>query len=187
MNRVSRWLAWLAGAIILFGCAVPIAIDVFARYFWGYTLVESFEISGFALAASIGLGMGYSVSTKANVRVDFLITRLPLVVVRTLDLVAALSLAAVAVALAWYAYSVLAQSWALNAKSESTLQIPLVIPQGLWWFGLFWFATVAVLTPITAVLKFFKGDIAGYTKALATSDLAKEMSEIGIETTKEQR
>lgn len=124
--------------------------------------------------------MGHSVSTKANVRVDFLIARLPLGIRRLLDLLAALSIAIVAVALAWYAFTVLSQSWALSAKSESTLQIPLTVPQSLWWLGLFWFATVAVLTPVIAVLKLLKGDTAAYADALSSADLAKEMAEIGI-------
>ena len=76
-ERISRWLAWVAGAVILFGCAVPVAIDVIARAVLGRTLVESFEISGYALAVCIGLGMGYTVTTKANIRVDILTARLP--------------------------------------------------------------------------------------------------------------
>ena len=76
-RRISRGLAWIAGGAILFGCAVPITIDVVSRFFLNRTLLESFEISGYALAACIGLGMGYTVSTKANVRVDFLTMRLP--------------------------------------------------------------------------------------------------------------
>lgn len=180
MGRISRYLAWLAGAIILLGCALPITIDVLSRFFLGHTIVESFEISGFALAASIGLGMGYTVSTKANIRVDFLVAKLPRRVRWALDLFAALSLAALAVALAWFSFTVLAQSWAVGAKSQSTLQIPMFLPQGFWWIGLFWFATVAVLTPLLAIVRLLKGDEDGFARALATADLADEMSQIGM-------
>lgn len=30
-QRISRVLAWVAGAVILFGCAVPITVDVGMR------------------------------------------------------------------------------------------------------------------------------------------------------------
>ena len=75
VNRISRWLAWIAGAVVLFGCAVPITIDVLSRYFFNRSAVESFEISGFGLAACIGLGMAHTVTTKAHIRVDFLVAR----------------------------------------------------------------------------------------------------------------
>ncbi|MCB1808925.1 MAG: TRAP transporter small permease, partial [Candidatus Competibacteraceae bacterium] len=52
-------------------------IDVVSRAVFGQTVLESFEISGYGLAACIGLGMGFTVSTKANIRVDFLTSKLP--------------------------------------------------------------------------------------------------------------
>lgn len=180
MNQISRIFVWIAGGIILFGCAVPITIDVLSRFFLGYTLVESFEISGFALAASIGLGMGYSVSTKANIRVDFIVAKLARSIRWALDLLAAVALAALAVALAWFCFTVLAQSWALGAKSVSTLQIPMVLPQSVWWIGLFWFATVAVLTPLLAVIRLLQGDSDAYARALSSADLSNELSQIGL-------
>ncbi|EDP64890.1 hypothetical protein BAL199_21079 [alpha proteobacterium BAL199] len=152
-RRISRGLAWIAGGAILFGCAVPITIDVVSRFFLNRTLLESFEISGYALAACIGLGMGYTVSTKANVRVDFLTMRLPPRIRVVFDLAAAVALAVVAAAFAYFAWGVLQQSGSMDARSMSILRVPLVIPQGVWWIGLFWFACVAILTPVLAILK----------------------------------
>ncbi len=176
-HRISRWLAWLAGAIILFGCAVPITIDVAARYFLNRGMVESFEISGFALAACIGLGLGHTVTTKAHIRVDFLIARLPFGLRAACDLAAALALAAVAAALAWFAFGMVSKSWALDARSMSVLRIPLVIPQGLWWVGLFWFACVAALAPAFAILRLARGDRAGFEAAIGVNDLGAEVRE----------
>ena len=179
-HRVSRVLAWIAGAIILFGCAVPIAIDVVSRFFLNRTLVESFEISGYGLAACIGLGMGYTVTTKANIRVDFIVAKLPARVRTAFDLLAALALAVVAVALAYFAWGKLQQTWVLNAKSISTLQVPLYVPQGIWWVGLFWFGCVAVLSPVLAVVRLIRGDRAAFEEALATAALSDEMEQIGV-------
>lgn len=176
-HRISRWLAWLAGAVILFGSAVPITIDVAARYFLNRGLVESFEISGFALAACVGLGLGYTVTTKAHIRVDFLVAHLPLPLRAACDLVAAIALAVIAAALAWFAFGMVSKSWELDARSMSLLRIPLVIPQGLWWIGLFWFACMAALAPVLAVLRLMQGDRAGFEAAIGVTDLGEEVRE----------
>jgi TRAP-type C4-dicarboxylate transport system permease small subunit len=176
-HRISRWLAWLAGAVILFGSAVPITVDVAARYFLNRGLVESFEISGFALAACVGLGLGYTVTTKAHIRVDFLVAHLPFPLRAACDLVAAIALAVIAAALAWFAFGMVSKSWELDARSMSLLRIPLVIPQGLWWIGLFWFACMAAVAPLRAVLRLMQGDRAGFEAAIGVTDLGEEVRE----------
>ncbi|MFT7059208.1 MAG: TRAP-type C4-dicarboxylate transport system permease small subunit [Pseudorhodobacter sp.] len=176
-QRVSRWLAWVAGAVILFGCAVPITIDVAMRFFFNRSAVESFEISGYGLAACVGLGLAFTVTTKAHIRVDFLVAKLPFPMRAACDLLAACALAVVAAALAWFAWGTVSQSWAMGARSMSHLQIPIVIPQGLWWIGLFWFACMAVLAPIQAVIRLARGDRAGFEAAIGSADLDAEINE----------
>lgn len=175
--RVSRWLAWVAGAVILFGCAVPITVDVAMRYFVGRSAVESFEISGYGLAVCIGLGLAFTVTTKAHIRVDFVVARFPFPVRAACNLAAACALALVAAALAWFAWGTLAQSWSMDARSMSRMRIPLVVPQGLWWLGLAWFACVAVLTPVQAVLRLIRGDRAGFEAAIGSTDLDAEIED----------
>jgi TRAP-type C4-dicarboxylate transport system permease small subunit len=180
-HRISRWLAWLAGAIILFGSAVPIAIDVIARQIIGRTLVESFEMSEYALAACIGLGLGYTVTTRAHVRVDILTARLPRNLRLIFDLIASVTLAVTAVAMAWYALSVIQETWRLDARSISTLRVPLILPQSIWWAGFFWFATVACLIPVFAMARLLHRDPAGAEKLISNPQLTEEMEEIGID------
>jgi TRAP-type C4-dicarboxylate transport system permease small subunit len=179
-HQISRVLAWIAGAIILAGCCIPIAIDVISRFLFNKTVVDSFEISGYALAACIGLGMGYTVTTKANVRVDFLVTKLPPPLRRVFDLIASVALAVIAVALTYLTWTKLHQTWDMQAKSISTLQMPLHIPQGIWWVGFFWFGCVAVLTPILAVIRLVQGDTYGFDRMLGTAALSEEMGQIGV-------
>mgnify|MGYP003627495947 CR=1 FL=1 len=181
VQRISRVLAWVAGAIILFGCSVPITIDVFARYFFNRGVVESFEISGYALAACIGLGMAFTVTTKANIRVDLLVKTLPFPLRAVCDIAASVALALVAVALAWFAWGTLEQSWAMNAKSISHLQVPMVIPQGIWWIGLFWFAAVAVLVPIQAVRRLLTGNRTEFQTLLGSTGVADEIVQAGVD------
>jgi TRAP-type C4-dicarboxylate transport system permease small subunit len=180
-ERISRWLAWVAGGIILFGCALPICIDVITRAVIGRTVVESFEISGYAFAACIGLGMGYTVTSKANIRVDILTARLPQKLRLVFDFIASISLALTALAFAYYTFDVLQESIKLGARSQSTLQIPLILPQSIWWLGFVWFATVACLTPIFAALRLLARDTKGAEALVSNPDLSDEMKEIGID------
>ncbi len=180
-QRISRILAWIAGAIVLFGCSMLISIDVVTRFFFKRGMVESFEISGYALAACIGLGLAFTVTSKANIRVDILLDALPDRIRVACDLLASLALALIAVALAWFAYGTVAQSWSLNAKSVSLLQVPMVIPQGIWCVGLVWFACMAVLIPIQAVARLVARDRAGFDALIGSLRVAEEIEQSGVE------
>jgi TRAP-type C4-dicarboxylate transport system permease small subunit len=149
-QRIARWFAWLAGAAILFGCAMPIAAEVVLRKFFGLT-VHSFEISAYAFAIAIAMGSAFTVTQKANIRVDILQGYLPRPLRLVCDVLAALALAVTAATLAWYAWGTFAQSVKVGARSESVLQVPVAIPQGIWWFGLTWFAVTAAIVLVQAV------------------------------------
>ena len=103
-QRVSRILAWVAGAVVLVGCSGLITIDVITRFLFKRGMVESFEISGYALAACIGLGLAFTVTSKSNIRVDILLDAFPRRVRVVCDLLASASLALIAVALAWFCW-----------------------------------------------------------------------------------
>ncbi|MFQ3622265.1 MAG: TRAP transporter small permease [Acetobacteraceae bacterium] len=185
--KITRVLAWLAGAAILVGCGLLITLDVVTRAIFRRGMVESFEISGYALAAAVGLGMAYSVTSKSNIRVDILLERLPAGLRRALDLAAALALAAAAAALVWFTFGTLALSWSMGARSVSTLQTPMVIPQGLWWAGLFWFALVAALVPLLAVRALLRRDFALFDRLVGSQRVEDEIAEAGVPTAGEGR
>ena len=186
-QRGSRGLAWIAGAIILVGCALLITIDVVTRFLFRRGMVESFEISGYALAACIGLGMAFTVTSKANIRVDILLDHLPERVRAPCDLLASLALAVIAAALAWYGFGTLQQSWALGARSVSSLQTPMILPQGLWWVGLFWFACMAALIPLQAILRLIARDRAGFDRLIGSLRITDEIEQAGVATKPEER
>lgn len=181
-QRVSRILAWVAGAFILFGCSALITLDVITRMVFRRGVIESFELSGYAFAAAIGFGLAFTVTSKANVRVDIFLNLLPQRLRRVCDVIAALSLSIVALALAWFAWKTLSQSMAMHARSVSTLQVPMAIPQGIWWIGIFWFACVAVLLPLQAMVRLLRGDGAGFDVLIGTPEKSGEITQAGIST-----
>ena len=180
-QRISRILAWIGGAIILVGCSGLITIDVITRYLFKRGMVESFEMSGYALAACIGLGLGFATTSKTHIRVDILLDAFPRPLRVAFDLLAALSLALLAVALAWFCWGTLAQSMAMNAKSVSALQTPMALPQSIWWVGIFWFACVAVLLPVQAVLRLLAGNGPGFDALIGSLRVTEEISQAGVD------
>lgn len=179
VRHVTRVLAWASGAIILAGCGLLITLDVVTRAIFRRGMVESFELSGYALAVAIGLGAAWTVTSKGNIRVDILLERLPTALRRGLDLVAALAFAVVAVALAWFAFGTLAYSWAIDARSVSTLRTPLWLPQALWWAGLAWLAIVALLTPILALRALLARDVVSFDRLIGPTRVEEEIAEAG--------
>jgi TRAP-type C4-dicarboxylate transport system permease small subunit len=180
-QRISRIFAWIAGAVILFGCGMLISVDVVTRYFFRRGMVESFEISGYALAAAIGLGLAFTVTSKSNIRVDILLSALPRPLRIALDLLAAFALAGLALALAWFTWKTLAQSSAMNARSVSVLQIPMVYPQAIWWIGISWFAGVAIIVPLQAVARLVAGDHDGFERLVGSLRVTEEIEQAGLE------
>lgn len=180
-QRISRIFAWVGGAIILFGCSFLITVDVITRVLFKRGMVESFEMSGYALAACIGLGLAFTVTSKTNIRVDILLDAFPRPVRLFCDLLAALALAVIAVALAWFTWKTLAQSVSMSAKSVSVLQVPMAIPQGVWWVGIFWFAFMAVLIPLQAMARLLKGDRDGFEVLIGSLRVTDEISQAGVE------
>jgi len=177
--RISRYLAWLSGGILLVGCAGSITVDVVLRYFLNRTVVESFEISGYAFAAAVALGMAYTISCKSNIRIDLLANRLPLLPRVILDLVAHLAILAVAATIAWYALQTWLQSLKLDAKSITILQVPLILPQGIWLLGLLWFALFAAMVAWSAARRLLRGDLAGVQALIGPATLQEEIEQAG--------
>jgi len=179
-TRLTRYLAWASGALLLFGCAGMITLDVITRAIFGRTVIESFELSSYAFAAAVTIGLAYTVATKANIRIDLLTRRLPRPLRIGFDCVAHLGIVAVALALAWFAFATWDQSRALNAKSISTLQVPLVFPQGVWLAGLFWFALFAVIVAVRVAILLVLRRYDAVEQLIGPASLSEEIEQAGV-------
>jgi len=143
LRTANRAIALCAGVVLLL-CAAFILLDVTLRQA-GASFGGTDEMSGYVMAAVTTWGLSYALLERAHVRIDLVRGRLPGTARALLDLLAILTLAAVAVVLAQRAWPVLATS----IRNGS----PLAIPQSVWFAGLLWFALMAcVLSAIAAAL-----------------------------------
>ena len=69
----------------------------------------------------------------------------------------------------------------MSARSTSVMQTPMVLPQGVWWIGLLWFAFMAVLLPLQSILRLLAGDQRGFDKLIGSLRVSEELQQAGID------
>ena len=152
----SRWAARLSGAIIA-SCALLVAAEVLLRNLINTVVLNSFELSTYGFAAALAFGFAHTLVERAHIRIDVLYAWMPASLRSIVDALAIFGMTVLAATMAWYAWSVVATSIRLGAVSNSTLQMPLAIPQSLWAIGLSWFALVGCALSFNASLLLLTG------------------------------
>ena len=156
IEAVSKWLARVGGFLLL-AAALVISFEIIARKLFLFPFNVGTELSMYALATGASWSFSYALLRRAHVRVDVARRPLPQAGRCILDVAALMSLAVMASFLSYVAWTTAATSWALGARENTPLATPLVIPQGLWFLGIFWFALVAVEQTIMAATMLVRG------------------------------
>jgi TRAP-type C4-dicarboxylate transport system permease small subunit len=168
MNAAAGWVFVL--------CAFFIVFDVVGRR-WGVSSRATVEITGYLLAFGIAWGLTDALTTRAHVRVDVLVTRLPLRARAWMHALALAFLVALNAVLAWRCWGVVDDSWLFWARDSSALTIPLVVPQGLWALGITVFAVLSLLSLIEVLLLLLAGEHAGVDRRLGPRTVGEETQE----------
>lgn len=158
-NYVARRMVWAGGGLLL-AAAVTVSVDVIVRKAYRLSLGGADELSGYAFAIGIAWALPFALLQRANIRIDALYAKFSARVAAALDVVALIALAVFATVLTRYAWEVVGGSWRLNAHSNSQLNVPLWIPQGIWFFGLVLFLAAILLLSFRTVLALAAGDLA---------------------------
>ena len=151
MNRCAGWLFVL--------CALFVTFDVLARKFLGFSSQSTTELSGYMLGVGIAWGLAGALDARTHVRIDILIQKVLPRWRGYLHWLALASLAVFAGFLVYGAWHTTMESWDFSATDNSLLKTPLVIPQGLWLFGIGVFGVMAVLRVLEVALLLPRGDI----------------------------
>lgn len=143
VQGISLIMARLGGGALL-AAALLVAVEVVLRKTRIAVFSAGTELSSYALAVAAAWALAYVVFERAHVKVDVVTQRLPEAPRAFLNVLALVSLAMVGLILSLGAYGTFATSLALGSTSNTTLAVPLFIPQGLWLIGLIWFTFVAL-------------------------------------------
>lgn len=157
LGPVCRFAAILCGWGLL-GLSVLTCVEIVGRKLFGFTLNGIDEVGGYALAISTAFGFALALVRRAHTRVDLLLVNLPPRAQAALNAVAAVVLAAFAVFMAERGFAVLSESLEFRSVSNSPLQVPMWLPQGLWFAGLVLFAVVAAALAVDAVRRLTRGE-----------------------------
>jgi len=177
ITAISLWLA-RAGGFMLLAAALVITFEIAARKLFLLPFNVGTELSTYALATGASWSFSYALLRRAHVRVDVLRKPFPPTGRCLLDILALLSLTALAFVLSYFAWQTAATSWIFEARENTPLATPLAIPQGLWFLGISWFALVAAEQSVMAVLAFARGRVAEAMQIAGPIGAAEELEKI---------
>jgi TRAP-type C4-dicarboxylate transport system permease small subunit len=150
-------MAWVAGWNYI-ACALFITGDIVGRNLFGVSSAATVEITGYMLACGIAWGLAHTLACRAHIRVDVLVTRLPLRLRAPLHVFSLLLLGGFALFTAWAAWELVDESALFDAHDNSALRVPLIIPQGIWAFGISAFVLMCAVLLLESVLALLLGE-----------------------------
>ncbi len=154
--RVEQLLGTLFGLIFL-GLATVVTVETAMRKLFNVSLQGADELGGYALAVGATLGFSLALLGRAHIRVDVFHERLPRNVQLLLNWLSAVSLAALALLMAWLAWFVIQDSRAYQSVAQTPWATPLVIPQTAWLIGLMVFGAVALFSALRVSALLLRG------------------------------
>jgi TRAP-type C4-dicarboxylate transport system permease small subunit len=150
-DRITRVLAIVAGGLFLL-CAIYIVVDILSRATLGTAPLGGREVSTYVLASGVAWSVAFTFRRRGHIRIDVVFFLLPNKLQTIFDIVATAIMEIFAFALSYYSWELSLTSFWQGAKSVTSLQTPLFIPQALMALG---FTTLAI-----EVLLFLLGQIA---------------------------
>ena len=173
---ISRGGAIVGGAMLLVA-AVTVCIDIVLRYTVSLTVGGADELSGYALAISSAWGFSAALLSRSHIRIDTVYVRVSRRARATLDLVSLAVFAFFVALVTWHAWGVLRQSYVSESHSLSAIQMPLAIPQALWFAGLAFFVAVALLLLARALFAYLTGDLDNLFALIGSKSAVAEAEE----------
>ena len=148
--RIIRFLDHVSVAFALFaGLAVVIlslliCFDILARTFFRFSLQGTDELGGYTLAVIGSLGLPYALLRRGHPRIDIFLRFFPRVVRAWLHVLAYVAIAGFGLFMTVHAMHEMGETISYGTVTNTPLQTPLALPQGLWVLGTGMFAVVAV-------------------------------------------
>ena len=176
---IARFFVLICGWWLL-GFAILTCVDIVGRKWFGLTLQGTDEIGGYTMAVISSVGFSYALLQRTHTRIDIVLTHLKRRNQAVLNMVAAMMMAAMAIYGALSGWDVLRETIELKSVSNSPLQIPLWIPQGLWLIGLVLFAGIAFATAIHA-LRLLSTRYGEVNRSYGPPSVAEEIESAGVD------
>jgi TRAP-type mannitol/chloroaromatic compound transport system permease small subunit len=156
LTRVADFTVIACGWWLIALSAIT-CVEMIGRKLLGFSLQGVDEIGSYTYGIVGAFGFAYTLITRSHTRVDFLLSRFSPRARSVLNLLAILSLAALALLCLWRAWHVVMESLDLRATAATPLATPMWIPQVIWLGGYLMFALVATWAALDAAQLFVRG------------------------------
>ena len=177
-GSIARLGAIVAGWALM-AISVATCIEVLGRKYFDFSFKALDEIGGYMLAGVCAFGFAYTLSARAHMRVTLLFPYVSASVQAVLNVLAMLTLAAMAVFCAWRGAFEVLDVFVSGKRANSPLQTPLWVPQSIWLVGMMLFAAGTLLMGWHALTLLFR-DRALLNRVYGPQSLEEEIStEIG--------
>lgn len=171
VNRVTL----IGLGILLWGGVMIVLLDITLRLF-GTSLGGTDEISGYLMAIMAAWGMGYTLTVLGHIRIEALRDRLGDNLKLALDVLAIASVAVVVTLIAVKGWPVLERSWLSDSRANTPLETLLWTVQLPWLLGWAWFALVAWVQFLLALVLIVQGKKARALELIGTANEGQPQS-----------
>jgi TRAP-type mannitol/chloroaromatic compound transport system permease small subunit len=177
VSGVSLWMARVGGAMLI-AASFVISFEIVARKILFLPFNVGTELSTYALAVGASWSFAYALLHRSHVRIDVVRNVVGQRAKAGLDVLALMSLAVTALVLTGYVFDTVEASWSLGARENTSLGTPLIIPHGLWFIGLVWFAIVCLEQLATVLVRLLRGDMAGVVRSAGPAGIEEELEDV---------
>jgi TRAP-type C4-dicarboxylate transport system permease small subunit len=141
-DKLERWLGTVFGLVFL-ALACVVTVETIVRKVFNFSLQGADELGGYSLAVGATLAFTLALMGRSHIRVDVFHEHLPGWLRSALNWLSVVSLAALAVLMAWVARAMLGDSMQYQSVSQTPWATPLAYPQTAWFIALSIFALAA--------------------------------------------
>ncbi|OGO42760.1 MAG: hypothetical protein A2137_00585 [Chloroflexi bacterium RBG_16_58_8] len=124
VNGAMRWLC----VVILFGMMLLGTGDVVGRYLFNKPVIGTYETFGVLLPALVLLGLAYTQSARAHVRIELVISHLSPRLQAAIGIFTSLIMLFITCLIFWGGLSLSLRYWHLG-NLINTIRVPIFIPQ----------------------------------------------------------
>ena len=175
-RRVSLWLTWFGGALIVFS-AFLVTFEVLLRKVFNISLGGADEISGYAFGVATALALSYALFERAHIRVDALLILFPKTLQGLINLFGMIMLIGFAAIIVQNVWDMVAYSLDNGSRSITPMRIPLALPQIPWLFGWMFFVFSGVLIGLVAIKRLAQGDGAAAQDLIGVKSLDEQIKD----------
>lgn len=181
MSRFTGFLSALFGWMFI-ALSLIVVGETVARKLFSFSLQGADELGGYILAVGSGIAFTIAFVERAHIRIDLLQARLPATARALLDWVSVVSMAALALLLAYVGWLVVDETIEFRSNAPTPWATPLIYPQGVWYATLVIFALVALVAAVRATWMLLRGRsaqmVAEFGPKSAQDELEAELEDL---------